>query len=116
MLRVYRFEEPYSIRLRIEGVLTAEGISSLEEAWREVVSRAENRKLSLDASGITRADETGIAFLTRLRTLGANVDDDGRFVMQDKHTRGFTRLRQGLCLALCTMMPGLHRCPCDQRA
>ncbi len=116
MLRLYRFVEPYSVRLRIEGVLTAEVLSSLEEAWREVLSRAENRKLTIDASGITHADETAVAFLTRLRTLGARVDDDGRFVTQDKHTGGFTRFRQGLCLALCAMMPGLHRCPCDQRA
>ncbi len=70
MLRVHRFEEPYSVRLRIEGALTADVLDAVERSWQEAVADARGRKLLLDASGVIRADAAGIASLGRMASQG----------------------------------------------
>ena len=116
MLRLNRFEEPFSVRLRIDGLLTAESLAEVEQAWQEIVSRAHGRKLLLDASGVTRTDDAGIAFLSRADLAGAKVDDAGRFLQRSpSRAAAFAaRLRQQLCAALCALVPTLH-CPCGSR-
>ncbi len=116
MLRVHRFDEPYSLRLRIEGVLVAEAVSDLEQLWNDLLSKAEGRKLSVDASGITRADDVAIAFLRRVQSMGSKVDDDGRFVTPAVHGGALVRIRHAACATLCAIIPSFHGCPCDQRA
>ncbi len=116
MLTVHRFEEPYSIHLRIEGALTGEGLATVTRSWDTTISIAHGRKLRLDASGITGADDAGIAFLAHLRQAGAHVDDDGRFLPVHEGPRLAVRLRQRLCGALCAAVPTLHGCPCRQRS
>jgi hypothetical protein len=116
MLSVYRFNEPYTIRLRIEGALTADALATLEQWWDEAIAIARGRKLALDASALTRADALAIAFLHRLRASGATVDDNGRFLPAAGSSAALmTRVRHGICAALCAAMPSLHRCPCAQR-
>jgi ABC-type transporter Mla MlaB component len=116
MMHVHRFEEPYSVRLRIEGVLAAEAVAGVEQSWEEAVSRAHGRKLMLDASGVARVDDAGIAFLRRLRAAGASVDDDGRFVpVSGAAASSLRRVRHAICARLCAAMPSWHRCPCGLR-
>jgi ABC-type transporter Mla MlaB component len=114
MFRMHHFDEPYSLRLRLEGVLAATAVCELEQSWNELVSRAQQRKLSVDASGVTRADDAGIAFLIGLQKTGVKIDDDGRFIPHDRR-RPLERIRDGLCAVLCAIVPGFHNCSCEQR-
>ena len=116
MLRMHRFDEPYSIRLRIEGVLTVEAVAGLDRAWEELVSGAQGRKLRIDASAL-KADAAGIAWLARVENRGAKVDDAGRFLPRRRAAARpwLRRIRHGLCAAVCAALPISHRCPCSQR-
>ncbi len=116
MLRVHRFEEPYSVRLRIEGALTADVLDAVERSWQEAVADARGRKLLLDASGVIRADAAGIASLGRMASQGARVDDDGRFLPHTEPDSLQGRLRHGFCVVLCAALPMWHGCPCGHRA
>jgi len=40
MLRILVFDEPYSVKLRLEGKLTAQTVPVLTQRWAELVSEA----------------------------------------------------------------------------
>lgn len=117
MLLVNRFDEPYSVRLRLDGLLASEAVSRVERAWEEAVSLAQGRKLVLDVSGITHIDPAGEDFLRRLHRAGTRIDDDGRYFPRpcaQPPCALAERVRLRLCAVVCALMPIFHRCPCGQ--
>jgi len=52
MLRILVFDEPYSVKLRLEGELTAQTVPVLTQRWAEVRSRLKSRKAILDLGGM----------------------------------------------------------------
>jgi len=57
MLRIFVFDEPYTVKLRLEGRLTAETVPLLTQHWAEVRSRLKGRKAILDLGDVVEVDE-----------------------------------------------------------
>ncbi len=66
MLRILVFEEPFSVKLRLEGKLTGETASQLTQRWGEVRERLKNRKAILDLGDVLEVDEAGREMLGEL--------------------------------------------------
>lgn len=73
MLRIFVFDEPYSVKLRLEGRLTAETVPLLSQHWAEVRSRLKGRKATLDLGDVIEVDETGRHMLAWLASSGAKL-------------------------------------------
>lgn len=73
MLRIHVFEEPYSVKLRLEGALTAEAVPLLTQRWAEVHRRLNDRRAILDLGDLVDLDETGQHELAWLVHLGATL-------------------------------------------
>ncbi len=113
MLRVIRFEEPFSIHVRLEGPLTADYVHHAEHEWQEVRVGARGRKLLFDVSAVTAADASGRAFLQRLYGAGVRLDDGGHHLLPEGAVPGvLARMRHRFCAAWCSLLPTLHLCPC----
>ena len=73
MLRIFVFDEPYSVKLRLEGRLTAQTVLLLTQRWAEVRSRLKGRKAILDLGDMVEVDETGRHALAWLVSSGAKL-------------------------------------------
>jgi len=73
MLRILVFDEPYSVKLRLEGKLTAQTVPLLTERWVEVRSRLSGRKAILDLGDVVEVDETGRRTLVWLAGTGVRL-------------------------------------------
>jgi anti-anti-sigma regulatory factor len=73
MLRILVFDEPYSVKLRLEGKLTAQTVPVLTQRWAEVRSRLKGRKAILDLGDVVEVDETGRHVLAWLASSGARL-------------------------------------------
>lgn len=73
MLRIYVFEEPYSVKLRLEGKLIAQTVPLLTQRWAEVRSRLRDRKAILDLGDVVDLDEAGRHTLAWLVSSGATL-------------------------------------------
>ena len=73
MLRILVFDEPYSVKLRLEGKLTAQTVPVLTQRWAEVRSRLKGRKAILDLGDVVEVDETGRHALAWLASSGARL-------------------------------------------
>lgn len=71
MLRVFVFEEPFSVKLRLEGQLTSQTVPILTQKWAEVHSRLKDRKAILDLGDLVEFDESGRSTLRWLAQSGA---------------------------------------------
>ena len=72
MLRILVFEEPFSVKLRLEGTLTAQTVPLLTQRWAEVRSGLKDRRAILDLGDLLDFDEAGRS------TLGWLVDSGAR--------------------------------------
>ena len=70
MLRILVFDEPYSVKLRLEGKLPAQTAPQLTQRWAEVRSRIKGRKAILDLGDVVEFDETGRRTLAWLASSG----------------------------------------------
>jgi hypothetical protein len=70
MLRILVFDEPYSVKLRLEGELTDRTAPQLTARWADVQDRLRNRKAILDLGDVVEADETGREMLAGLASAG----------------------------------------------
>lgn len=59
MLRIYVFEEPTSVKLRLEGGLNQDGVPLLIARWADVRTRLKGRRAILDLGNVPEMDETG---------------------------------------------------------
>jgi hypothetical protein len=73
MLRVLVFEEPTSVKLRLEGRLVDQTAHVLTQRWAEVRSRLKDRKAILDLGDVVEMDETGRRTLAWLVGSGARL-------------------------------------------
>ena len=70
MLRILVFDEPFSVKLRLEGELTDETAPQLTERWAEVRSRLKDRRAILDLGDVVKVDESGRHLLSWLVDAG----------------------------------------------
>lgn len=70
MLRILVFEEPFSVKLRLEGKLTDETAYQLTQRWGEVRGKLKNRKAILDLGDVVEVDEVGREMLGELAGAG----------------------------------------------
>jgi hypothetical protein len=140
MLRVFVFEEPFSVKLRLEGQLTSQTVPILTQKWAEVHSRLKDRKAILDLGDLVEFDESGRSTLRWLAQSGARFGYahpkvqrlanelalEGptfsasvlRFVkhLRDSGIQNLSRLRESAWYQrLCSLLPSTFR-PCGCRA
>src|SRR5215470_4679140 len=70
MLRILVFDEPFSVKLRLEGELTDRTVLQLAQRWAEVRSRLRNRKAILDLGDVVKVDDAGRSLLSWLSDAG----------------------------------------------
>jgi anti-anti-sigma regulatory factor len=73
MLRVLVFEEPFSVKLRLEGKLTSQTAPVLAKQWAKVRGALKGRKAILDLGDVPEVDAAGRSTLHELATAGAQV-------------------------------------------
>ncbi len=73
MLRILVFDEPYSVKLRLEGKLTDQTVPLLTERWAEVRSRLHGRKAIIDLGDVDEVNEAGRRALAWLLESGVKV-------------------------------------------
>jgi ABC-type transporter Mla MlaB component len=134
MLRILVFEEPFSVKLRLEGELTGEAVAQLTQRWVEVRSRLKDRKAILDLGDVVQVDKTGRDTLAWLTEAGASISyahpklqsliDDlacarrgaairKRLTAKDTNDRSESRIYRAWQL-LCSLLPSrLRPCGCD---
>ena len=71
MLRIFVFEEPYSVKLRLEGQLTSQTVPVLTQRWADVRSSLKGRKAILDLGDLVEFDDAGRSMLHWLAQSGA---------------------------------------------
>lgn len=140
MLRILVFDEPYSIKLRLEGKLIAQTVPLLTQRWAEIRSTLKGRKAILDLGDVVEVDESGRHLLAWLASSGARVgyahsnlrrfvedlacDEPGisrfslrmwkRLHMADCFERWGSPMNR-LCRLICTVLPAAWRpCGCQQ--
>lgn len=70
MLRILVFDEPFSVKLRLEGELTGQTAPQLTQRWAEVRSRLQNRRAILDLGDVVKVDGAGRDTLAWLSDAG----------------------------------------------
>ena len=78
MLRVTVVEGQSEMRVVVEGMLGAAGISELESAWRQA-KQAWRGRIVIDLSGMTSIDSSGQAALLVMICEGARLTARGAF-------------------------------------
>jgi ABC-type transporter Mla MlaB component len=73
MLRILVFEEPFSVKLRLEGSLTSQTVPVLLEQWTGVRGGLKGRKAILDLGDVPFVDDAGRSTLYELATSGARL-------------------------------------------
>lgn len=73
MLRILVFEEPFSVKLRLEGELTNQTVPLLTGRWADVRSRLKDRKAILDLGDVVQVDDAGRSTLQWLATSGVRL-------------------------------------------
>jgi hypothetical protein len=71
MLRIFVFEEPFSVKLRLEGQLTSQTVPLLTQRWADVRSSLKGRKAILDLGDLKEFDDAGRSTLRWLANSGA---------------------------------------------
>ena len=69
--------EDGAVTVSLHGALDAASVASSWDAAMGVLRPAPPRTLTLDLSGVTRCDSTGLGMLARLRDAGVDVSRDG---------------------------------------
>ncbi len=73
MLRILVFDEPFSVKLRLEGELTDTTTAQLTQRWGEVRDRLRNRIAILDLGDVAKVDEAGRGMLGELADAGVRI-------------------------------------------
>jgi hypothetical protein len=138
MLRVFVFEEPYAVKFRLEGSLTADTTPLLTQRWADLRNGLMSRKLVIDMGDVRDVDHAGHDTLKWLAESGATFVAVGahlRMTLKDvicseadspapfNHgirrafhwlgcDRRVTLPRSRACRLLCALVPTRFR-PCD---
>ena len=128
MLRILVFDEPFSVKLRLEGELTDTTTAQLTQQWGELRGRLRNRKAILDLGDVVKVDEVGRGMLGELADAGVRISYAHpalRPIVEDLSCRQrtlskFTGNRSSLSIhrvlyrLVCTVLPHRFR-PCGCR-
>ena len=77
MLRISLEEGPRQITIRLEGRLAGIWVKELEDAWRELESKRNDRALSLDLSAVEHVDQAGEYLLALMARRGVQLIASG---------------------------------------
>jgi len=122
MLRILVFDEPFSVKMRLEGELTDETTPQLTQRWAEVRSRLRDRRAILDLGDVIKVDQAGRQLLSWLTDSGVRFSY-AHPVLQplvEELTRRragnsgvLSGVRKRLYVFLCSMLPSrLRPCGC----
>lgn len=70
---LYQHDGSKSYRIVLRGELSGPWVQELESVWTTAKSILGGKTLLVDASGMTRADTSGIALLRRMEQSGAQI-------------------------------------------
>ena len=70
---IYLHDRPALFQFVLRGELTGDPVRSVEHAWDTARSVLGRRELVVDLSGVTDADASGVALLTRMQESGARL-------------------------------------------
>lgn len=70
-MEIYQHDGATTFRFELRGRLEAAQVGNLEQAWRCASSVLRGKELVIDISGLTGADQSGVALLSRLQESGA---------------------------------------------
>ncbi len=111
MLRILVFEEPTSVKLRLEGRLTEQTVSLLIQRWAEVRSRLNDRNAIFDLGDVVEVDEAGRRTLAWLAQSGVRLgyaNPRVRSLVEDLACEV-----PGISHFTATVWKRLHRADCD---
>lgn len=138
MFRILVFEEPFSVKFRLEGKLTSQTVPLLTQRWADMRNGLKGRKAILDLGDVPEVDDAGRSTLLWLATAGARMGyahpkvrpmveevaeqarGDSKWVAWVKGLRAAVRQRQSAWLAsewyarICSFLPAAVR-PCGCR-
>ncbi len=126
MLRVLLFDEPYSVKIRLEGEFTGQEVPELMRQWNRVCGSLRGRKAIFDLGDLSVIDSVGASILRSLTRSGAlisNAPPNRRGDAENLNCRdsvGAVRAVQILSFLhlknlVCSLLPASLR-PCDCRA
>jgi len=72
-MEMYQHDSATLFRFVLRGDLAGAVVQELEHAWTTAKSILDGKELAVDVSGITNADESGVALLSRMRESGARL-------------------------------------------
>jgi hypothetical protein len=70
-MQIYLHDRPAVFQFVLKGKLAGAWVPNLEHAWDTARSVLGSKELVVDLSGISEADEPGVALLSRMRQSGA---------------------------------------------
>jgi ABC-type transporter Mla MlaB component len=70
---LYQHYSATTFQFVLRGRLGGDGVRNLEHAWNTAKSILAGKELIVDVSGITDADPSGVALLSRMRESGARL-------------------------------------------
>ena len=73
MFRILVFEEPFSVKFRLEGKLTSQTVPLLAQRWADARSGLKGRKAILDLGDVPEVDDAGRSTLLWLATSGVRM-------------------------------------------
>lgn len=124
MLRALIFEEPLSVKIRLEGDFTAQAVPEVMQQWTGVREKLHERKAILDLGDLRSIDQSGKGVLKNLTRSGVNIGyappnlqnqldelncEDSQLSSFSVKWIGRTWLKAFLCWAL---PPSLRPCTC----
>ncbi len=129
MLRILVFDEPFSVKLRLEGELTDTTTAQLTQRWGEVRDRLRNRIAILDLGDVAKVDEAGRGMLGELADAGVRISYAHPALQpiikdlscRQRHFSTFTKNRSNSTLhrvlyrLVCAVLPPRFR-PCGCRS
>lgn len=70
---MYQHDSATMFRFVLRGELNGDRVQDLEHAWNTAKSILAGKELVVDISGMTNADPSGVALLSRMRASGARL-------------------------------------------
>jgi ABC-type transporter Mla MlaB component len=70
---MYQHDSATTFQFVLRGELADDSVWNLEHAWTTAKSILDGKELVVEVSGITSADSSGIALLSRMRESGARL-------------------------------------------
>ena len=77
MLRITTYKKRHKVLLTVEGRLSGESVSTLEQCWRELRATSPDEKFQVDLCGVSFIDSAGKALLKEIHAHGGKLVAEG---------------------------------------